>query len=146
MCSLSSTECKRTRRWLPCIEKICSDLKNTGAPLTTSPSARVRNREFGSRSSSIRFRSSSHRSVSASSRLPLARFHGFSLGAVGVPGLGFLHQMSPITFRFAVLSSWMYRWVIESEECPAISWTSRSDPPASVIFFAMAVMKVLLPE
>ena len=54
--------------------------------------------------------------------------------------------MSPITFRFAALSPWMYRWVIESEECPAISWTSRSDPPASVIFFAIAVMNVLLPE
>jgi hypothetical protein len=67
-------------------------------------------------------------------------------GAAAVRRLRFNHQMSPITFRFAVLSPWMYRWVIESEECPAISCTSRSDPPASVIFFAMAVMNVLLPE
>ena len=46
MCSLSSTERERTRRWLPCAEKICPDLKNTGAPLTTSPFGRVKNRRL----------------------------------------------------------------------------------------------------
>jgi hypothetical protein len=54
--------------------------------------------------------------------------------------------MSAITFRFAAVSPWIYLCVIASEECPAIFCTSRSDPPASVILFAMAVINVLLPE
>ena len=34
----------------------------------------------------------------------------------------------------------MYRWVVESEECPAKSCTSLSDPPTVPIFLAALVM------
>ena len=127
MCSLSSTERKRTRRWLPCAEKSALTSKKTGAPLKTSRFGPRTELAFGSRSPFLGFRITPTRRRRRS-------------------GLGFWPQMSPTTLRFAALSPWIYRWVIESEECPAISCTSRSDPPASVIFFATAVMNVLLPE
>ena len=34
----------------------------------------------------------------------------------------------------------MYRWVVESDECPARSCTSLSDPPTVPIFLAALVM------
>jgi len=119
--------------------------------MKTSPFGRVQNRHlvrevrvlaFGNRRTVLSRTSSLHPSAGMHGRAP----DRFKVGAAGAPGLGFWHQMSPITFRFAALSPWIYRWVIESEECPAISWTSRSDPPASVIFFAIPVINVLLPE
>ena len=90
MCSLSSTERKRTRRWLPRTEKICSDLKNTGAPLKKSLFGRVQNRHlvrevrvlaFGNRRTVLSRTISLH---------PSARMHGrapdrFKLGAAGAP-------------------------------------------------------------
>jgi hypothetical protein len=55
-------------------------------------------------------------------------------------------QMSFITLRLAALSPCMYFCVVASDVCPASSCTSRSEPPASTIFFARLVMKVRLPE
>jgi hypothetical protein len=48
--------------------------------------------------------------------------------------------------RLAALSAWIYRCVVARDECPASSWMSRREQPASVIFLGVAVMNVRLPE
>src|SRR6516165_7031010 len=119
--------------------------------MKTSPFGRVQNRHlvhevrvlpFANRRTVLSRTSSLHPSAGMHGRAP----DRFKLGAAGAPGLGFWHQMSPKTFRFAALSPWIYRWVIESEECPPFSGTPRSDPPVSVIFSAIPVKNFPRPE
>jgi hypothetical protein len=97
MCSLSSTERKRTRRWLPRTEKNCSDLKNTAAPLKTLSFGHVQNLAFGWTSPSLGFRLSSRRSVSHELAAPI--------GKVASPGASWLQTGRRRCSRSRVLSS-----------------------------------------
>ena len=62
------------------------------------------------------------------------------------PNAARLSQIKAMTLRLAAVSPWIYRCVVAREEWPASSWISRNEPPASVIFFAAAVMNVRRPE
>src|SRR6516225_10362371 len=92
MCSPSSTERKRTRRWLLHIEKIRFDLKNRDSTYHESFRTGV---EPGTWLETSAYWLG-HRPLSHELTPFIGRFHGraphsFKLGAGGVPGLGFWH-------------------------------------------------------